>query len=108
MPFDWNITRLENNQIMVHQEVFIPKPSELSAKSYVGTINDIEVTKNLMVDPSNSTKNVVHFMLPKPAVMQIAEEVNNNGQAAASNGLMEFTLAPSTNITSSSMADMQA
>src|ERR671910_3366252 len=51
MPFDWNITRLENNQIMVHQEVFIPKPSELSAKSYVGTINGIEVTKNLMVDP---------------------------------------------------------
>src|ERR687896_976305 len=59
MPFDWNMTRLENNQIMVHQEVFVPKPSELAAKSYVGTINGIDVTKNLMVDPTNSTKNVV-------------------------------------------------
>jgi hypothetical protein len=59
-----------------------------------------------MVDPSNSTKNVVHFMLLKPAVIQIAEEVNNDGQAAASEGLIEFSLTPSTNATSSSMHDM--
>jgi hypothetical protein len=44
-----------------------------------------------MVDPSNSM-NVVHFMLLKPAVIQIAEEVNNDGQAAASDGLMDFPL----------------
>jgi hypothetical protein len=63
--------------------------------------------KKSMVDPSNSTKNVVHFMLPKPAIIQIAEEVNNNGQAAASDGLMEFSLTPSTNATSSSsMSEM--
>lgn len=109
MPFDWNTTRLEKNKVLVHQEISIPKQSELAATSYVGTINDIDVTKNLMVDPSNSTKNVVHFMLPKPAIMQVAEQVNKNGgQPATSNGLMEFTLAPSTNLTSSSMADMQS
>jgi hypothetical protein len=28
MPFDWNVTRLEANKIMVHQEVNLPKPSE--------------------------------------------------------------------------------
>src|ERR687893_1458790 len=107
MPFDWNITRLEDQkQIMVHQEVLIPKGNSLSSLSYTGTINGTDVTKNLMVDPSNSTKNVVHFMLPKPAIIQIAEEVNNNGQAAASDGLMEFSLTPSTNATSSSMHDM--
>jgi hypothetical protein len=59
-----------------------------------------------MVDPSNSTKNVVHFMLPKPAVIQIAQEVNNNGQVGTSNELMEFSLTPSTNATSSSMHEM--
>jgi hypothetical protein len=37
-----------------------------------------------MVDPNNSAKNVAHFMLLKPAVIQIAEE--------ASEGLMEFSL----------------
>jgi hypothetical protein len=103
MPFNWNTTRLEDQkQIMVHQEVSIPKGNSLASQSYAGTINGIDVTKNLMVDPSNSTKNVVHFMLPKPAVIQIAEEVNNNGHAAATNGLMEFSLVPSTNATSSS------
>lgn len=58
---------------MVHQEILIPKPSELAAKSYVGTINGMNVTKYLMIDPTNSTKDVVHFMIPKPIVMQIAE-----------------------------------
>ena len=43
---------------------------------------------------------------PKPAVIQIAEEVNNDGQGATSEGLMEFSLTPSTNVTSSSMHDM--
>jgi hypothetical protein len=49
---------------------------------------------------------VVHFMLLKPAVIQIAEEVNNDGQAAASEGLIEFSLTPPTIATSSSMHDM--
>ncbi|MDQ3975502.1 MAG: hypothetical protein M3264_03155 [Thermoproteota archaeon] len=107
MPFNWNITRLEDQkQIMVHQEVLIPKGNSLASLSYTGTINGTDVTKNLMVDPSNSTKNVVHFMLPKPAIIQIAEEVNNNGQAAVSDGLMEFSLTPSTNATSTSMHNM--
>jgi hypothetical protein len=107
MPFNWNTTRLEEQkQIMVHQEISIPKGNSLASQSYAGTINGIDVTKNLMVDPSNSTKNVVHFMLPKPAVIQIAEEVNNDGQAATSEELMEFSLTPSTNATSSSMQEM--
>jgi hypothetical protein len=107
MPFDWNITRLEDQkQVMLHQEVSIPKGTSLDSLSYTGAINGTDVTKNLMVDPSNSTKNVVHFMLPKPAIIQIAKEVNNKGQAAASDGLMEFSLTPSTNVTSSSMSEM--
>jgi hypothetical protein len=106
MPFNWNTTRLEEqNQLMVHQEVSIPKGTSLASPSYTGAVNGIDVTKNLMVDPSNSTKNVVHFMLPKPEVIQIAKEVNSNGQAATTQ-LMEFLLAPSTNATSSSMHDM--
>lgn len=90
--FDWNVTRLEVNKIMVHQEILVPKPSELTAKSYVGTINGMDVTKDLMVDPTNSTKDVVHFMIPKPVVMQVAEQVNKSGQAAG--GLMKFTFKP--------------
>ena len=92
MPFDWNLTRLQDNKVMVHQEILLPKPSELVANSYIGTINGIDVTKELMVDPTNSTKDVVHFMIPKPVVMQIAEQVNKSGQEKE--GLMKFTFKP--------------
>lgn len=103
MPFDWNTTRLEQQkQVLVHQEVSVPKQSELDSKSYIGTVNGSDVTKNLMLDDSNSTKNVIHFMLPKPAVMQIAEQINKNGQSAE--GLMAFTLEPSATSPSSAMA----
>src|ERR687898_2913817 len=40
MPFNWNTTRLEEQkQVLVHQEISIPKQSELDSKSYVGTVN---------------------------------------------------------------------
>ena len=106
MPFDWNITRLEENNLMVHQEITIPKQSELASVSYIGKVNGIDVTKNLMLDDSNSTKNVIHFMLPKPVVMQIAEQVNNNGQD--SNKLMQFSLEPSESTPPSTMASSHA
>jgi hypothetical protein len=103
MPFDWNVTRLEQQkQVTVHQEISIPKQSELDSKSYVGTVNGNDVTKNLMLDDSNITKNVIHFMLPKPVVTQIAEQINKNGQSAE--GLMTFTLEPSSASPSSAMA----
>ena len=106
MPFDWNITRLEENNLMVHQEITIPKQSELASVSYIGKVNGIDVTKNLMLDDSNSTKNVIHFMLPKPVVLQIAEQVNNNGQDG--NKLMQFSLEPSESTPPSTMASSHA
>jgi hypothetical protein len=33
MSFDWNMSRLEENKVMMHQEILIPKPSELVASS---------------------------------------------------------------------------
>lgn len=95
MPFNWNTTRLEEQkQVIVHQEISIPKGSSLASKSYIGTINGIDVTKDLMVDPTNKTKDVVHFMIPKPVVIQIAQQVNKINGAQVSNELMEFSLRP--------------
>lgn len=59
MPFDWNLTRLQENKVIVHQEILVPKTSELVANSYIRTINGIDVTKDLMIDPTDSTKDVV-------------------------------------------------
>jgi hypothetical protein len=103
MPFDWNTTRLEQQkQVMVHQEISIPKQSGLASISYIGKVNGIDVTKNLMLDDSNSTKNVIHFMLPKPVVMQLAEQVNRNGENSSK--LMQFSLEPSESVPPSAMA----
>src|SRR5919106_427773 len=42
MPFNWNTTRLEDQkQLMVHQEVEIPKGNSLASQSYTGAINGI-------------------------------------------------------------------
>jgi hypothetical protein len=98
MPFDWNTTRLEKNKILVHEEVTVPKPSEFAAnRSYIGTVNDIDVTKNIVLDDTDPQKDVIHFMISKPTVIQIAEQVNNkSGQSSSSSSdeLMKFTLQP--------------
>jgi hypothetical protein len=84
---------LNKVKIFVHEEFQIPKPSALTSKaSFSGTVNGIDVTKNIVVDNSNPQKDVIHFMLPKDTVLQIAEQVNKNGQA--STPLMTFTLQP--------------
>jgi hypothetical protein len=95
MPFDWNTTRLEKNPVLVHEEVTVPKPSEFAAKrSYAGTVNDIDVTKNVVLDDTDPQKDIIHFMIPKTRVIQIAEQVNNKSEQAVSDELMKFTLQP--------------
>jgi hypothetical protein len=93
MPFNWDLNRLNKVKIFVHEEINIPKPSEFTSKaSYSGAVNGIDVTKNLVLDNSNPQNDVIHFMLPKDTVMQVADQVNKNGQA--STPLMTFTLQP--------------
>jgi hypothetical protein len=93
MPFDWDLNRLNKVKIFVHEEIHIPKPSALTSKaSFSGTVNGIDVTKNIVVDNSNPQTDVIHFMLPKDRVIKIAEQVNKNGQASTPS--MTFTLQP--------------
>ena len=98
MPFDWNTTRLEKNKVLVHEEVTVPKPSEFTAKrSYAGTVNDIDVTENIVLDDTDPQKDIIHFMLPKLEVIKIAEQVNNKSEQAVSDEPMKFTLQPGGN-----------
>ena len=34
MPFDWNVSRMRENNIFVHEEISIPKPSPFANQSY--------------------------------------------------------------------------
>jgi hypothetical protein len=99
MPFDYDPNRLNDptNSVFIHQEVEVPKPSPLSTESgYQGFTNGKDVTNVLMVDGNNKTKDVVHFMLAKPAVQQITNEYLKNSNNIT-DGVMTFSLVPSEN-----------
>ncbi len=98
MPFDWNLDRLKKVNVFVHEEISIPNPSPLAANGYEGIVNNIDLSPNLlMLDRTNSTKDVVHFMLTKPAVLDLAQKVADNSSKNNQNmtNEMTFTLSPS-------------
>ena len=107
MPFTYNMTRLNapDNNVYLHQEVHLPKPSVFtSTGSYKGFANGQDVSKYLVVDGSNKTSDVAHFMLTKPVVLQIASKHNQTSSSSSSSNnnssstsLMDFTLMPSKN-----------
>ena len=73
MPFNYDPQRVNDpkNNVFVHQELEIPKPSTLATfGSYNGYVNGKDVTNVLMFDGNNKTKDIVHFMLTKPIVQK--------------------------------------
>jgi hypothetical protein len=109
MPFNWNVSRINKTSIFVHEELYVPKPNAFTKKgSYTGTVNGIDISKNVMLDNTNPEKDVIHVMIPKDTLIQLADNVNKkSGQA--STGLMEFTLQPGRTgaaISSGSMGSM--
>jgi hypothetical protein len=100
MPFDWNLDRLEKVNLYVHEEISIPNPSPLADKGYRGTVNNIKLSPNLiMIDRTNSSKDIVHIMLTKPIVLDIAKKVGEENSSNNQNmtNIMKFTLSPSQN-----------
>jgi hypothetical protein len=106
MPFDWNVSRIKDQNIFVHEEISIPKPSPFANQSYSGEINGIPLSaKMLIIDPTNSTRDVVHFMIPKEELISLAEGVNKKGNLT--NKFMDFGLNLGANVTNrASMMNM--
>ena len=99
MPFNWNVSRISEQNIYVHEEISIPKPSPFANQSYSGEINGITLPpKMLAIDPTNSTRDVVHFMIPKDGLISLAENVNKNGNSTSE--FMKFGLKLGGNISS--------
>jgi hypothetical protein len=107
MPFNWNLSRLNKTSIFVHEELYVPKPNAFTVKgSYAGTVNGIDISKNVMLDDSNPDKDIIHVMLSKSAIVHLADQMNKSGQA--STGLMKFTLQPGTGSMKGTMASMSS
>ena len=105
MPFNWNISRLENSNIYVHEEINVPKPNAFTAKGgYSGNVNGINISKNVMLDNSNPNTDVIHIMLQKFDLLTLADKINQTGQS--SGGLMSFTVLPGEGPAMGSMGSM--
>ncbi|MGH9983443.1 MAG: hypothetical protein ACRD8W_05735, partial [Nitrososphaeraceae archaeon] len=110
MPFYYNLTRLRENPIFVHEEIKLPK-SLFEDSTFNATVNGDPVSgRTLAVDPfADSDSVILHYLINKNAIIQLAEDwqqreqrqiqftsANNNanGNISSNNqtGLMTFVL----------------
>jgi hypothetical protein len=105
MPFDWNLSRIQNVNIFVHEEISTPKPNNFTSKgSYSGVVNGIDVSNQLKLDNSNPKEDVIHFMLSKDKLVSLAEQIANNSKSSID--LMKFSLKPSIEIATTNLTSM--
>ena len=109
MPFDYNVSRIKQQPIFVHEEMRLPKSwrgiGDLT--HFNATVNGQPLSgRSLAIDPfSFPNAMVVHYLVNKNDIINLAEGVdskNNNsnnvmrGSTTNTNtaGLMKFTLSP--------------
>lgn len=96
MPFNWDVNRLNKTNIFVHQEISIPTSNDFSSnRSYTAAANGIDISKSVMLDNSNPKKDVIHIMLSKNQIIQVANELAKSRQTNAD--LIRFVLKPGDN-----------
>jgi len=80
MPFNWDINNLKNQNIIVHQEIKIPRTMHdiSNSLSYLGTINGMELPKNsIALDPFSSEESLtIHYILTKEQVLAFGKNVD--------------------------------
>jgi hypothetical protein len=93
MPFDWNVSRIEDTNIFVHEEIRIPKslPGIGNTSSFTATVNGNPISGRMItVDPYSSQKDLtLHYLINKNDILRIVGDIPDG----SSN--MVFTLAPS-------------
>lgn len=92
IPFDWDLTRMSNQPIFVHEEIHMPKSFKefTSTPTYSATVNGYDITgRRLIVDPYSLGDTVIaHILLNKVDITNLAKKMPNGTNT------MNFTLAP--------------
>jgi len=92
MPFNWDTSRLEKQNVFVHEEIHFPTSfKEFSqAGTYKATVNGFPVTGRMLIADPYSMDNtlILHFLLSKENILDIAK-INKPGTKT-----MEFSLSP--------------
>ena len=94
MPFNWDLNRIKEQNIFVHEEVKIPKIFSTfgDSKAFNATVNLKPVTgRSLAIDPFTEENNLIlHYLLNKADLIKLAEAFQGKGIEN-----MTFTLTPS-------------
>lgn len=83
IPFDWNLSRVDHQNILVHEEVKVPRSlfngSPLNYRAYV---NGMPISgRSLIIDPFSSSNNaVVHLLINKQDITNFLKNkiINTN------------------------------
>ncbi|MGD8300679.1 MAG: peptidase, partial [Nitrosopumilaceae archaeon] len=92
MLFNWDLERLQSQNVFVHQEIHFPSSFSAFTKatSYDASVNGIPlVGREIIADPySIEDTLILHYLLSKDKILQVAESVPENSHT------MNFKLAP--------------
>ncbi len=93
MPFNWDLKRIQDNNIFVHEEIKIPKTfTKFSeANSFKALVNGNPlIGRSIALDPFTEENNfIVHLLLNKADIIKIAQKLNNTNDK-----IMTFNLSP--------------
>jgi len=92
MPFNWDMSRIENQNIFVHEEIQIPKLFKefTDTSTFTAKVNGIPlVGRMLAVDPySKEDALILHYLINKNDILEMAKKVSSDKKT------MDFTLSP--------------
>ena len=93
MPFNWNLTRIKQQPIFVHEEIRLPKSWKGFGDSslFNATVNGHHLAdRSIAIDPfSVPNEMVVHYLINKNDIIGFGKKIKSDGD-----GLMKFTLSP--------------
>ena len=94
MPFDWNTTRIQEQNIFVHEEIKLPNAfleeigASTSPATFIATVNNQPLTgRALAIDPftSNDT-TIVHYLINKNQILDLGATITVEGNGSSSGG----------------------
>jgi hypothetical protein len=94
MPFDWNTTRIQAQNIFVHEEIKLPNAfleeigASTSPATFVATVNNQPLAgRALAIDPftSNDT-TIVHYLINKNQILDLGATMTVEGNSNGSSG----------------------
>ena len=93
MPFNWDLKRIQENNIFVHEEIKLPKIlkkfSEANAFNALVNGNPL-IGRSIALDPFTEEKNfIIHLLLNKADIIKIAKKMNDTDSK-----IMTFNLSP--------------